>query len=409
MKLFFSVLIGCVGFASMAFSETRAPTDSQFCSGLTKAVTSRAPAGKAIFLPSYEAGPGENNLPLGLASSAFVYDNALAAIALAACGDVANAQLIGNALRRAVRQDRTFADGRIRNAYRAGVLNEGAPLLPGWWDKQTNAWAEDAAQDGTSTGNVAWAALALLTLHQATGEEAYLADAERLMDWIVTNASCEGGRGFCGGFHGFDPNQVRLNWSSTEHNVDVYAVAQWLFRLTQKEKYRLAAAQSRLLLDTAFRGDSFLLGTKPDGSLADPAVIALDVQLWPWMAIPDAPKQWRTALGYSERHLAVDGGFDFDGDRDGVWVEGTAQASLAYRIAGDLARSEALLASLHADRSASGLLYATRKDRISTGLSIDPTSSARDFYYFRRPHLGATAWAALAAVAWNPFLGRKVD
>jgi hypothetical protein len=140
-------------------------------------------------------------------------------------------------------------------------------------------------------------------------------------------------------------------------------------------------------------------------------MLALDVQLWPWMAIPDAPTQWRSALNFAATHLAVKDGFDFNGDRDGLWVEGTAQASLAYRIAGDSRRSAQLLMTLEAERTPSGFLNATREARVSTGLSIDPTGTGTepDFFYFRRPHLGATAWATLAALAWNPFTGRKVD
>jgi hypothetical protein len=164
-----------------------------------------------------------------------------------------------------------------------------------------------------------------------------------------------------------------------------------------------------VFLERAFDADHFRLGTKPDGSLADSGMLALDAQLWPWMAIPDASAQWRSALNFAATHLAVKDGFDFNGDRDGVWVEGTAQASLAYRIAGDPARSAQLLTTLEADRTPSGLLNATREARVSTGLSIDPTKTEADFFYFRRPHLGATAWATLAATAWNPFTGRKVD
>jgi hypothetical protein len=322
---------------------------------------------------------------------------------------VSSATTIGNALSLAARNDRTFKDGRVRNAYRAGPVGEGAPALPGWWDGKQNIWAEDPAQDGSSTGNVAWAALALLTLHQATKQESFLADAEHLIDWIIANVSS--GSGFRGGFHGYDPQQVKLTWISTEHNVDVYAAATWLFRLTNQQKYADAASQARQFLGRAFNVNYFLLGTKPDGSLADPGMLALDVQLWPWMAIPDAPAQWRSALNFAATHLAVKDGFDFNADRDGLWVEGTAQASLAYRIAGDPRRSAQLLVTLEAERTASGLLNATREARVSTGLSIDPTGTGTepDFFYFRRPHLGATAWATLAALAWNPFTGTKVD
>jgi hypothetical protein len=99
---------------------------------------------------------------------------------------------------------------------------------------------------------------------------------------------------------------------------------------------------------------------------------------------------------------------DFNGDRDGVWVEGTAQAALAYRINGNASASDRLLRSLQTDKTASGLLNATRNARLTTGLSIDPTGSTPDFFYYRRPHLGATAWAVLAATGWNPFTGQRV-
>jgi hypothetical protein len=385
-------------------------TGNMFCSALEQALAPKLRGSDATFIRSYEPGADEANLPAGLATTAFIYDNALAAIALVACGHVSEAGSIGNALTRAALKDRTFGDGRIRNAYRAGPVGEVAPLLPGWWDDRAKIWAEDAAQDGTSTGNVAWAALALLTLHQATNDPQYLSAASRLIDWVITNTGCEAD-GFCGGFHGYDPHQVKLTWMSTEHNVDVFAAASWLFRLTHDQKYDEAAKRARRLLERSFRGDHFLLGTKPDGSLADEGLLALDVQLWPWMAVRDAPAAWQKALGFAELHLAVDGGFDFNGDRDGVWVEGTAQAAMAYKLVGDNAAADRLLGGLSADRTPSGLLNATRGPRLTTGLSIDPTGSTgaiADFFYYRRPHLGATAWAALAEMGWNPFTGTRL-
>jgi hypothetical protein len=405
------VTIFCIATMTSSVAANASPESQRgrYCAPLADAVASQAAGAEAVFVRSYEHGEDESRLPAGLASTAFVYDNALAVIALVACGNVRSATPIGNALSLAVHHDRTFADGRLRNAYRAGPVGEGVPALPGWWDGKQNLWAEDPAQDGTSTGNVAWAALALLTLHQATNQESFLADAKHLMDWVIANVSTGGG--FSGGFHGYDPQQVRLTWISTEHNVDVYAAATWLFRLTGEKKYADAASQARQFLRRSFQTDHFLLGTKPDGSLNDSGLLALDVQLWPWMAIPDAPAQWRSALNFAAAHLAVPGGFDFNGDRDGLWVEGTAQASLAYRIAGDPNRSAQLLTTVEAERSPSGFLNATREARVSTGLSINPTGAGAeaDFFYFRRPHLGATAWAALAALAWNPFTGKKVD
>jgi len=403
-----ALLAVCVGFCGLLGRAGAEPTAATFCNGLKSAVASEVSGAEAAFVRSYQLATEESKLPDGLSTTAFVYDDALAVIALVACGDVTAARSIGNALSRATQVDRSFSDSRIRNAYRAGPVGGGPPNLPGWWDNHAQLWAEDPAQDGTSTGNVAWAALALLTLHEATGDAQYLHDAGRLVDWIIASTSCAD-NGFCGGYHGYDPDQIRLTWSSTEHNVDVGAASRWLYRLTHDQRYADADRQSQLLVGKAFQKDHFLLGTKPDASLADDRLLALDVQLWPWMARNDAPAAWRRALGFAEAHLAVDGGFDFNGDRDGVWVEGTAQAALAYRITGDLRAVDRLLGSLVSDQTASGLLNATRNPQLTTGLSIDPTSSVPDFLYFRRPHLGATAWAVLAATGWNPFTGQKVN
>jgi len=106
------------------------------CTALADAVTSQLAGSHATFVRSYEHGKDESQLPAGLASSAFVYDNALAVIALTACGNVTHATVIGNALSLAVRKDRTFNDGRVRNAYRAGPAGNGPPALPGWWNDE---------------------------------------------------------------------------------------------------------------------------------------------------------------------------------------------------------------------------------------------------------------------------------
>jgi len=398
---------GALMLGGLAPAAAAAEPAASLCAGLAAAVDAAAPGGGPVFVASYRAADDETALPPELASSAFTYDNALAAIALVACGDVARARRIGDALVAAVARDRTFSDGRARNAYRAGAVGLGSVLLPGWWDAGANHWAEDAYQDGSATGNLAWAALALLTLHEATGHADDLAAARRLMAWIVARTQADGG--YRGGAYGFDPHQSAIAWMSTEHNIDVAAAAQWLGRLTGGIEFNAVFDRARAFVARAFDPavGRFVIGTTPEGALSTGPVV-LDVQLWPWMAIADAPAEWRRGLAFADTHLAVDGGFDFDGDRDGVWVEGTAQAALAFRIAGAPQRARTLVAGIMAQRSSSGLLYATRGAKLTTGLSVAPEGTTPDFFYFRRPHLGATAWAALAALGWNPFTGRRV-
>jgi hypothetical protein len=127
------------------------------------------------------------------------------------------------------------------------------------------------------------------------------------------------------------------------------------------------------------------------------------------LAVRDAPPNWRRAILWAESHHGVDGGFDFNDDRDGMWIEGTAQASLVCRALGQTEKAEAMLRIIKEHVSPGGLLFATNHDSFTTGLAVGPQSDTADFLYHRWPHLGATAWAALAEIGWNPFTGGAVE
>lgn len=381
------------------------------CLGLASSVDASAPAGQPVWIVSYTPGQNEATVPGPLKSSAFVYDNALALVALVACGDAPRALQIGDAILSAIERDRRFQDGRVRNAYRAGIVpDQGSALLPGWWDDAAGLWAEDSYQDGSASGNVAWAAIALLTLHQESQQPRYLRAVAKLLGWIDARTRATQGPGYTGGLDGFDDSQTPLTWASTEHNVDIAAAAQWYGRVSERSDFAAMAASARQFVDSSFIASTgcFRLGTNPNGEPADPTHLALDTQLWPQL-LSDPSTSWRAATHCAERNMGVEGGFDFDNDRDGLWVEGTAQAALVYWARGDRPRAANLLAGLRRDLAPSGWLYATRRESLTTGLKIGPQSTTADFIYFRRPHLGATAWAALAALGWNPFLGRIVE
>ncbi|MDR3468481.1 MAG: hypothetical protein P4M07_21310 [Xanthobacteraceae bacterium] len=397
-------------FALCGFLASAAPPSyaaNSLCGNLIAVVRAQSGNAEAVFIHSFAPGDFEAQLPLGLASTAFTYDNAAAAIALIACDDPADALRIGRALSLASRSDRLFHDGRIRNAYRAGPVADKTPMPPRWWDGTRNVWSEDWYQDGSYTGNAAWAALALLNLYQATHDVGFRDDAARLIDWVAASTVC--GRFFCGGYAGFDDRQIRLPWISTEHNVDVAAAAGWLARSGAGTRYIKVAEQAREVLNIAFLGDHFAIGVTQDGRPAAPEQFVLDVQLWPWTALPDAPSDWRKGLAFAEEHLAVGGGFDFNSDRDGVWVEGTGQAALAYRIVGNMARSTELVKGFAADVTPGGLLNAARGVQVlTTGISSGTSPDAPPIVYHRRPQLAATAWAILAERGFNPFTGSLV-
>lgn len=408
------------GLAGAAASAATPATAPALCGAIRAQLDAEA-GGAPVFLVSYPALPGLEPLPPGLVHSAFSYDNALAAISLVACGQTRAAERIGQALLTGVNTDRSFNDGRIRNAYRAGPAGR-PPLPPGWWDAKAGRWEEDPSQNSSSTGNVAWVALAMLTLDEATakpdasahppvpGQRPYLDAAVRLMAWVADlMADPIAPAGFDGGVDGFDATQQRLSWKSTEHNIDAAAAFAWLARRTGEARWSESARMARGFVAAQWQADDghFRIGTQGDGRSPNLSVIALDTQVWPLLAFPDAPVDWRRSLKWAETHMAAEGGFDFNDDRDGRWPEGTAQAALVYRMLGNGGEVARLLGVLGQDVAPDGLLYAASHDGLTTGLAVGSSTGVGEFLYYRRPHLGATAWAILAATGWNPFTGQR--
>ncbi|AGU51501.1 hypothetical protein VAPA_1c44280 [Variovorax paradoxus B4] len=396
-----------------AGSATQQALARQSCEGLRRAVAEdqKGAASGPLFLTSYRLADPKQGTPLepALAGAAFTYDNALAGIALLACGDAASARRIGDAVVRAMERDPNAADGRVRNAYRAGPMTEEKAALPGRWDAARNQWIADAYQVSTATGNVAWAALLLLNLNEAEPSPAYLAGARKLLGWIEQRTRARNAPdGYNGGWYGWDNAQRAQTWKSTEHNIDIAMAAAWAARAGgQAEAER---QQARTALDFVGRmwnasEQRFNIGTKEDGATIATDGSGLDAQLWPLLAAPEGSCPWMRGLDWVEKHHRFGEGYGFSRNPDGIWTEGTAQAA-ATLAARKGAAPEALWQLLASQRAGNGLYYATPSSRISTGLAIGPDSTGADFFYYRWPHLGATAWIALAATGFNPFTGK---
>lgn len=341
---------------------------------------------------------------------AFTYDNAVAAIAFIASGDQQRAKQIIDALIYAQNHDRFYQDGRIRNAYRGGklVAPDGRVQLPGWYDNQENRWVEDEFQISTHSGNVAWAMLALLAYYETYGGKPYLAAAERMGEWIEQNCrDSRGAGGYLGGFSGWEPNAKLLQYKATEHNLDLYAAFQRLYLITRKPAWQEQAKAAKKFVVSMWddRDGKFWTGTKLDGVTVNQEIIPLDVQAWAPLALNEEGKPFWRALNYAEKELRVGEGFDFNQDRDRIWYEGTAQMAVAYHYTGQLEQSQALLSTLLAAQDSSGGISAVNRDGLTTGFTL-PTGEP--WFYFKRLHVGATAWMVLAEKGANPFwLGAK--
>ena len=272
-----------------------------------------------------------------------------------------------------------------------------------------NASFEDGYQVGSHTGSTAWGALALITAYAETGEQTFLHAAQKIMRWINSDTADEIEGGYFGGFFGHEPTPQRLTWKSTEQNTDVYAANIWLARIDLDGNWRTEADRAeKFLLGMWDKSEGrFFIGTMPESAKPNLADSGLDALLWPLIAVPSLTGRSKDVIAWTEANHGVPGGFDFNDDRDGVWLEGTAQAAQIYRLLGHKAKAAPLFRTINEQIAPNKLVYATVKDQLTTGLSVGPGSAPGDFKYYRLPHVGATAWAVLAALDWNPFVGRS--
>ena len=356
----------------------------------------------AVLLASY---PGERSGPLDQA--AFSYDNAVAAIALVACGQVAQADRIGDALLLALDHDRHWHDGRLRNGYMGGPVTAAPLRLAGWWDRKSQRWLEDGYQAGTDSGNMAWAMLALLTLQGAGADRRYLDGAVRLARWLEGTLDTRGAGGFIGGYLGNDPVPQRQRWKSIEHNTDLAAAFAWLGRVTGDAHWQLRADGAAAFVDAMWSAGCgcFAVGTAEDGQTLNP-LLALDAQVWPLLALPGMVQKHPQVLQTIDARLRFDGGYTYSGGGRGLWVEGSAQAAVLLQLLQRPAQARALRAVIETQRTGNGGYYASGTPTTSTGfmLATDPSAPR---LYFHLEHLGAAAWAALAQQGYNPFTGGR--
>jgi hypothetical protein len=382
---------------------------SSSCTALQSAAQA-IPGDGPMLLPSYPSLKTQtDDASRALENVAFVYDNALTGIALIACGQPAQARRIADALLIAAAHDPTFKDGRLRNAYRSGPVDGDKIATPGYWQSRGNYWSQDPYQVGTATGNVAWAALLLLSVYDTAHDPRYLNAAVAQLHWIQAHTLGSHPPAYEGGLFGYDNAQRAQHWKATEHNIDVYAAANWASRESSDaslaEQAKLAASFVNAMWDTTQH--RFLVGTLDDGKTISRDKSGLDAQLWPLLAFNPHPAEWNQVWTWIDSQHRSGQGYGYRRQPDGIWTEGTAQVVAAMQANGRPV-PDALWQLLASQRSDDGMLYATPQPRISTDFAIGPTSTYADFFYYHLPHLGATAWTALAAKGWNPFTGRPI-
>ena len=381
--------------------------------------------------------PTANGNDRFIRNAAHLYDNVLALLVFLSLGDhwASRAQILADSIVWAQLNDRAYHDGQWRNAYSCGPLVDvasGTARLPGWYDTTKTQWLEDSYAVSVHTGNVAWAMIGMLAAHSAFvagyNDSPYLRAALRAGRWIDNNCRCDGQHsGYSGGFSGWEANPnnlagpAKIEWSSTEHNLDLYVAFSQLGAVTGDSAWRERAlhAQRFVLGMWNPRDGHFWTGTFRDA--INKSVVPEDAQTWPILALGH-DEAFRHTIGWEpgsssipaclrwvDKYCAAKGsnvsygsGFRFSREGRGLWFEGTAHVAAAFRYVGDENRAAGIIGEIARsnpvdpvrDGAATGGIYAAYPDVAETGF---------DWTYPRRLHLGATAWFILASLGINPY------
>jgi hypothetical protein len=242
---------------------------------------------------------------LGLFSTAFVYDSALAVVAAIAAGRLDLARTIGDGLVYAQTHDPAHDDGRLRQGYNVGPytfydgnLSPHGLVTP---DGTANiGWQFGFL--GTAVGDMAWPGIALVQLYDATGDTAYLEGAQRIARWITTRAVNPGALGgFRFGVNGADEPVPNV---STEHNIDAVSFFTMLHLVGGDPAWAAAAERARALVELMWEpaGGYFYTGSN-DGSTVNRDPLPLDPQTWSWLAMQD--QRYAAAVDWAATALAT--------------------------------------------------------------------------------------------------------
>ena len=330
---------------------------------------------------------------------AFVYDNALAALAFLSTGKPEHSQAATGILDALVQVQ--LGSGAVPDSVRADNLAVLAST--------------------TSSGNQAWVMLALITGHEELGNAAWLAAAERIGQRFLPLGN---GLWNTDGFGGFflRPGHVAI---STENNLDLVAAFERLVPHLpgplgmQPDQAQAAADHARIYCESRFDPATGRVwtGGLADG-LPDMSPVPLDTHSWGALAL--GREKWTASLEWawspaplgllttSSSTPTLSGtpvvGTSFsDEDTAEVWIEGLAQMQIAARRAGLDAIDASARATLRAVQSEGPN---TDGEGLVAGCAYVGTGFG--WGYENMLHIAPTSWAVYGDRGYDPFWGEQV-
>ena len=339
-----------------------------------------------------------------LEDTAFTYDQALAAQIFLLFGDTVNA-------------------AAVLSFFDAQAATEGGAFFNAY-----DTTAGGPVESVVHTGPNVWLGIAALQYQHRTKDGRFLPLAKKIADWTMRLQDAEGG--LRGG--------PRMQWYSTEHNLDAYAFFKMMHEETGDKKYAEAQKQSLAWIQKYAYSVKEM---RPNRGKGD-ATIATDTFSWSIAAIgPEKLKETdldpEAIMAYAEEHCEVSvqarlphkapvqlRGFDFAkaqnlGRGGVVSTEWTAQMIVSYQVlaryfekAGDADKAASYLQKANLYLNELQKLIITSPSRTGQGRGCLPYASAENVdtgHGWRTPKgasTGSVAGTAYGLFAWkkyNPF------
>jgi len=281
----------------------------------------------------------------------WIYDQALAVLALTAARETAKAKKILDTLAYIANDDGSF--------YFSYLISTLEPT-----------------SQKTYTGSIAWVAMAINFYRKMTGDRSYGPLLEKTLAWVAAQQVADKNDPRCGGLS----LGVRNDAFSTEHNLDSYSA----FRYSGIASYKKKAKQiKKFILRHLYHKAQgrFLTGYKDDSKY-------LDCQGW---AVLSFGKKYADVLEFAEQHFLVQDGkigqtsgirgfFERNAANAPVWSEGTAGVALAYYFTGNKEKGDSFHRQIVRMAGANGgIRYATEN---TYDFSTSPSVAGTSWYMF---------------------------
>jgi hypothetical protein len=307
-------------------------------------------------------------------NDAVTYDQALAAMEFTYRGDFARA-------------------AQILDCY-LGFYNAGYDGFRDSYDVSTKAIMDTDRASGPN----AWIVLALTYYKKLTGATGYDSMITGIAGWLHTKQDIDGGIKW--GW--IDGNGAWSSIKSTEHNLTCYAAFKNLYKLTGNADYDTWANNVKTWLDTY----AWISAENRFKAAADDPGKALDCYSWAVAVLKTTP--YTNCLNSVQTDFrntdtcdltgATVGGFDADTKKNSVWLEGSAQIVLAYKLVGDntsagffLGEMEKAVSEIVTD--VQGFTYATSGGTSYGGWAMDSLHQC----------VSSAVWYLFAKHNFNPF------